>query len=618
MSRQIPKGYRNETILPKRSGIYLGLVRKNLDGQRMGRLMVWVSDFGPDKEENWLPVSYASPFAGATPVKENTDQDGEDDSQKAYGWWATPPDIDNQVLVCFLDGDVANGYWFACIYPQNMNHMVPGIGSATSTDETMNQKFPVYGPPTVEYNKKSADPATVTSTVQDRESVKRPVFSPLANALIEQGLTNDPERGISTSSARRDSPARVFGLLTPRGNSFHIDDGPSTGTTENEFIRLRTRSGVQVLLHETSGYIYMITKDGKSWVEISDGGIDMYSAGPISMASEDDVNIHAKGKVGIHGDQGIHMASATISAYTSGDINFAAGNNLNVYTEKDTNFYAALNFNVSTAEDVSLSAGKDLKTGACGVNSRNGKAILDNSGGPVPNDVTFPTVLTQVISRLPTHEPYGHLISTNSAEPTGVDANGNPVTEVVNSDGTVSEVPTPVNADKAAIMKFIYDKFRALGFTPEGARTMVAQIGRENDYRSGPMFGTHTDASNGVTNVGIISWQGSRKSALLRHLRDRGCIGADGKIKPGYATLGAQCEFIKKEMQTSYKSSYAAVTTPGKTYAANIEDVTSRKYVGWAKGGSSNGRFTAADSARAQSRMNGYYNTIKAATKADG
>jgi hypothetical protein len=617
MSRKIPKGYRNETSLPKRSGVFLGLVRKNLDGQRMGRLMVWVSDFGPDSEEYWIAVSYASPFAGATRVSDNKEGgETEDDSQKAYGWWATPPDIDNQVLCCFLDGDVANGYWFACIYPQNMNHMVPGIGSATSTDETMNQKFPVYGPPTVEYNKKSDEVGTLSSSLENRESVKRPVFTPLANGLIEQGLTNDPERGISNSSARRDSPPRVYGLLSPRGNSIHIDDGPAVKDKENEFIRLRTRSGVQVLLHETSGYIYMITKDGKSWVEISDGGIDMYSAGPISMSSDADVNIHAGGKIGLHGNQGIHMAAETISAYTSADINIASGGNFNMYSESDTNFYAALNFNVSTAEDLSLSAGKDLKSGACGVNSRNGRAILDNSGGPIPNDVMFPTVLQQVLSRLPTHEPFGHLISANTADQTGVDANGKPTTEVIGSDGSVSQVPTPVNADKAAIMKFLYDKFRSLGFTVEGARTMVAQIGRENDYRAGPMFGTHTDVSNGKKNVGVISWQGDRRNALLSFLKQKGCVDAKGGIKPGYATLGAQCEFVKHEMQGSYRKSLAAVTTPGKTYAANIEDVISRNYVGWAKGGGRN--FSASDSARALSKMNNYYNVIKAATKADG
>jgi hypothetical protein len=441
----IPKGYRNETTSPKRNGIYLGLVRKNYDAQRMGRLLVWVSDFGPDDPKFHIPVSYASPFAGATEVN-RTVEDGktENDSQKAYGFWATPPDVDNQVLVCFLDGDITNGYWFACLYPQNMNHMVPGIAFSESTDPKANQEFAPYGPPTVEYNKNDRAnapgmPRNSPTSRFTRESVQRPVFSALAEGLKTQGLQADPLRGISNTSARRESPSRVFGLLSPRGNSIHIDDGPVVEGEENEFIRFRTRSGTQILINETSGFIYMITKGGKSWVEISDDGIDMFTEESISMAAGKDVNIHAGGKVGIHGTEGIHLSTKTLTSFSSEDSNFVTGRDLLVETQRDIGLRANRDVASEAVRDISENAGKNILSGACGYISHNGKAILDNSGGASPAEVQRAQYLPDVTSRVPTHEPFDRGVDPQ----TGTDSEGNPTTTVVAADGTVEDRPLP-------------------------------------------------------------------------------------------------------------------------------------------------------------------------------
>ena len=243
----------------RRHGIYVGIVKGNQDPQRNGRLSVYIPEFGgdPDDPDSWYVVQYASPFAGATNIEENiASGEGKDKmygSQRSYGWWAIPPDINNEVLVCFANGDTARGYWFACLYQPFMNHMVPAIGINISTDDEINEK---NLPPVVEFNRKDES--------QSIWEPRRPVFEPLHNGLSVQGLYTDPERGPATTGARRESPSKVFGFLTPRGNTIHIDDNE-----ENEFIRFRTRSGVQILIHETTGYIYMISKEGNSWMEIS-------------------------------------------------------------------------------------------------------------------------------------------------------------------------------------------------------------------------------------------------------------------------------------------------------------------------------------------------------------
>lgn len=277
---------------PRETAIYVGIVTDNEDEQRMGRLKVYIPELGGshgDKNSHYI-VSYASPFAGATPAgATKKHDDGGDEmagSQRSYGFWMVPPDKDNEVLVCFANGDTRRGFWFACLWQQFMNHMVPGIAINKVTNPGIDHLAPV-----VEYNKKDDVHAA------DPWDPKRPVFEPLHNGLRKQGLYTDPERGPSTTSARREAPSKVFGFLTPHGNTVHIDDNP-----ENEFIRLRTKSGVQLLLHETGGYIYMISKNGNSWLQVSDEGIDMYS--------KKGVNIRGEGGFNVHSDKNIHQHSA--------------------------------------------------------------------------------------------------------------------------------------------------------------------------------------------------------------------------------------------------------------------------------------------------------------------
>lgn len=468
---KVPLQQRPNSPIPTTSSIYVGLVRENQDPQRMGRLLVWVSDFGPDLEENWVTVSYASPFAGVTSMK---DVDGEKDtmeaSQKSYGWWATPPDKDNEVLCCFINGDRTNGFYFACLYPQNMNHMVPGVGFGVSTDDSLNDQFKTYDPPVVEYNKKRAPENSVTSTSPngaEGTSVRRPVFTPLAEGLIAQGLTEDAQRGISNTSARRESPSHAFGLLSPRGNTIHIDDGFSSqgGEPENEFIRFRTRSGAQILIHETSGYIYLITKGGNSWVEISDGGIDMYSSGPISLGAGGDVNIHSGGAINMHGTTGINLKAAQLTSFTSGNTNFAANGDFLAESLKDTFFIAGNNFGIEAIRDVGLMADHDILMSACGVISRNAEGILDNSSGGMPEPAKHAEYVEgSVTSRVPQHEPYDDHFS-GTATISGIDASGNPTIDVVDSEGNLTTKPAPIPKEMLDRARALYRELKRRGFS---------------------------------------------------------------------------------------------------------------------------------------------------------
>lgn len=307
---------------------YIGFVRKSEDELRMGRLKVWIPELGGDSdvEDTWYTVNYCSPFAGATPIAKYDNQDPKrhpngnakdgqnmEDSQLSYGFWMVPPDIDNEVIVMFINGDPNKGIWIGCLFKQYMNHMVPGIPRNNSFQPGEDGELP----PVVEYNK--------WSDIGNEDDPTRPRFDPLHYGLKMQGLYSDPQRGPASGGARRESPSKVFGFLTPEGSQIYADDYEC-----NQLIRLRTKSGVQIMLHENDGYIYMISKKGNSWLQISDEGIDFYSSKGVNLHSANGYNFH-----------------------TDKDYNLHIGGSFNVFTEGD--------FKVSTVGNVNMLAGKDMR-----------------------------------------------------------------------------------------------------------------------------------------------------------------------------------------------------------------------------------------------------------------
>lgn len=197
------KNFKHRGRVVRHEGIYLGYVKSNADAQRMGRLKVWIPDFGslPDDADSWVTVSYVSPFAGATdPNLLKTPIESAGNTQTSYGWWAVPPDLENQVIVSFINGDPSRGVWLGCLYQQFMNHMVPG--HAAGTNYQQGQDVPV-----AEYNKKTSE------TI--RNDITRPELTSTSEGISAQGLINDSLRGITTASARRGSVPNVYGFTTP-------------------------------------------------------------------------------------------------------------------------------------------------------------------------------------------------------------------------------------------------------------------------------------------------------------------------------------------------------------------------------------------------------------------
>lgn len=295
-------------------GMFLGFVKRADDVQRNGRLQVWIPELGsaPEEDNSWVTVNYCSPFAGATNVDTISKGDIQqfEGTQTSYGMWMVPPDINNEVLVMFINGDPSKGIWIGCLYNQFMNNMVPGMASSTH-----NYQYPGKNIPVAEYNKWDKKVTQPDRAIKPYQATK---FKGLGN----QGLITDTRRGVTDSSARRESPSQVFGIVTPGpvitkdtddnkirrkgGSSFIMDDAENS-----EYVQLTTKSGAQININETNGFVYLINRDGTSWVQMDQkGNIDIFGAGDISMRAQRDINFRADRNINIEAGQNIFVKAA--------------------------------------------------------------------------------------------------------------------------------------------------------------------------------------------------------------------------------------------------------------------------------------------------------------------
>jgi hypothetical protein len=356
MPQEIRKPYNSKTILGN-GGPYKAKVVGHLDPSFMGGLEVTLlkdngNQFGNDNQT--FSVRCATPFYGVTNFSFQGENKGNDqafnDTQKSYGMWFVPPDIGVTVLVVFIDGDPAEGYWIACIPDRFANHMVPAIASSKNIDyaQADRQKYePNVGLPVAEVNR-----AANVAVGANISAAKKPVH-PVAETYLTQGLLMDDIRGPSTSTPRRNLPGSVFGISTPGpidplgkkayigkkesksetqvpvsrlgGTTFVMDDGDSrfqrkTPASEgpmmyadldnnekgdpsvlaSEYFRIRTRTGHQILLHNSEDLIYIGNARGTTWIELT-------SNGKIDIFAEDSISIHTKNDLNIRADRDINM-----------------------------------------------------------------------------------------------------------------------------------------------------------------------------------------------------------------------------------------------------------------------------------------------------------------------
>ena len=435
---------------------------------------------GPEGELNKvgssqvLTARYLSPFGGTTPIDSINNNPGYTNSQQSYGMWMVPPDLGTIVLVILIEGNPNDCYWIGCIHDRFANFAVPGHAATTYLADDHPEELKGKKLPVAEYNKK-----ITKDRIGEPTKFKKPYQQRFTEDLIKQGLLDDETRGITSSSARRELPSTVFGISTPGptdkttsgsrssdgsryrsrlgGTSFVMDDGDvsflrkNTATSgppeyanvmqdetngiktlpHNELVRLKTRTGHQILLHNTEDLIYIANANGSAWVELTaDGKIDIYAKDSMSVHTENDFNLTAGRDITME-------AGANISLKASGTYDptnvlqtplKTVKGRIQIESAADTNMLIGGNHWVTTVGNYEAKTNKETKITSGGQSHiKSGGNHIETApqihmNGPAADSAQIVTALNThilpgtptgnlngtLVQRAPTHEPWTH------------------------------------------------------------------------------------------------------------------------------------------------------------------------------------------------------------------
>jgi hypothetical protein len=414
------------------------------DGTYMGRLKVeLLRNVGNDNDKSpgqIIEVDYMSPFYGVTSVDfVDVNPDDYDNTQKSFGMWMIPPTPGSYVMVIFHNGKIERGYWIGCLpgIDAGSNFMTPGLAATKyNFDESEYERVPV-----AEYNK------VANGTPKDPTKVDKPRH-PFTDVLIDQGLIKDDARGITTSSARRETPSMVFGISTPGpvdkngkqgeigeapnkvpnarvsflgGTTFVMDDGDANylrktaagdGPPEyvhdeggeeggdntiphNELVRIRTRTGHQILLHNSEDLIYIGNSKGTTWIEMtSNGKIDIFAEDSISIHSKNDLNIRADRDINLEAKRNVNIKAVEGKFHTESKLD------TEVISGKDTK--------ITTKGTSHISSGTEHREKAATINMNGPDATKAVALTTFENPAEDESTISSIMLRVPTAEPYPH------------------------------------------------------------------------------------------------------------------------------------------------------------------------------------------------------------------
>ena len=451
-----PSKRKSFAVDPKKDkGPFEAIVRNVLDPKYSGaievELLKTLSSGNTTTTGQFVTAKYLNPFYGTTYVGGLTKNKDHRDSQQSYGMWFVPPDVGNRVLIQFIEGNINRAYWVGCIPQELMNVMIPGSTPAmtnTDTTDSAHQEDPADADirgkkmPVGDHNKLKFSDKPVDKPLQ----IKKPINRLFKAVLETQGLIADETRGLTTSSARREVPSSVFGINTPGpidkvftqnkevatarlgGTSFVMDDGDDkfirktsakTGpfdyvnveTTEtitegekniphNELFRIRTRTGHQILLHNSEDLVYIANANGTAWIEMTaNGKIDFYAEDSVSVHSKGDFNFKTDRDFNLQADRNINLKANTINqeSETHNLLNTGAqtvevGGAQTITVGGTTNHYAGGDINLDVGGLINLSSGIAVATPVAPL------ASWSLPGEEAPS----------IMKRVPQHEPWSH------------------------------------------------------------------------------------------------------------------------------------------------------------------------------------------------------------------
>lgn len=411
------------------SGMTFGVVVDTDDPLQMGRLRVFCPTLNDDpKQVQYVPWAvYISPFGGVINNKEYTRGSDKDHNVSKgpvhYGFWAVP-ELGAHVLVGCVDGDYRRRFWIGCAPSHLETNTIHGgrwewkegkvDGPLTSTGDPIE---PQYSNFKQAFDDKKESPEWKSRAAEYQVSAIRDDFEQTQNSKkknIDQTnksiKDNEPWKWTHDSLGSHGYDwtgfknmgaffsSRTFGFSSPGLHSLVMDDRPF-----NSRIKLRTTSGHQIILDDSNERIYISTNTGNNWMEFdSQGNIDMYSGGRVSIHAADDLNLSATGSVRIYAGENLNLyaghnvasmdapedleetpgqpVQGTISIQSEADINLKS-TNLRSFSSENVYMESSLNYYGNHGDSVSVTAVNDhtVSTVSGDLISSGGNAIYSTS-----------------------------------------------------------------------------------------------------------------------------------------------------------------------------------------------------------------------------------------------
>jgi hypothetical protein len=187
-----------------------------------------------------------------------------------------------------------------------------------------------------------------------------------------------------------------------------VEQGEAGGNVtipHNELFRIRTRTGHQILLHNSEDLIYIGNARGTTWIELtSNGKIDIYAQDSISVHSESDINFTADKNINLTAKENINLNAKNIYQ--------TASSNVEIKATADGKLVAGT-AHIKSSSNTNITAGANLNLKAAGQWMQSGSSYWSKpaSGGGSSEVSAEATDATAAIiaPRVPEHEPWaGH------------------------------------------------------------------------------------------------------------------------------------------------------------------------------------------------------------------
>ena len=327
-----------------------------------------------------------------------------------------------------------------------------------------------------------------TVTNKNALNLPKPPHRIQTKILAEQGLLADPDRGIDNATSVRESPSSCFGITTPGrrytdratddllrrttefpnidpttvpekaeygrkgGHQFIMDDGDVDGNSRR--FKLRSAAGHQIIMDDTSGFMYISTATGKNWIELAnDGQMFIYAGNDISVRTEGNLNLKIGGDYNLEVDGNYNRKvrgntkteTTDLEQVITGECDIDIAQTFSLTAGVDIALEAGTDVGITAGTEMAFDSGADSGWKAGGDLNLESPAIGFNTTSPpspvtptVPASFTLtdlndtikvgdiwkheaPSAATEqtILPQIPTHEPYGSVAVTPLVSSTG-------------------------------------------------------------------------------------------------------------------------------------------------------------------------------------------------------